>query len=375
MGYYIAMSYIKFFFLIFVISLIFESFYDIKGKKKALYLSVVFGIFFIVMGFRHYGMGNDTANYYAMFLRIARTNSIERYIESSDVESGYVLYNWLLAQISNNPRILFVTTSAIICISLAIFVYRNVSHPGVFCCLFVGLLQFGFFLSAMRQAIAVSILLYAVDALIRKRRLLFVLLCLLAARFHNSAYAMLAMSMLLWNNESKAENGNVITYIVMFVVVVVFSVFFDRVWNGLLSIFPKYDYYTGTELTDGEPRLAIILKVAVYILLFISPKIFKFKYEEKIELYNVGQKMSLIQIAMYMIASNATALGRLAGIFTVFAVAHFSNSFPRRMNRENIIFLLVTLAFVFLYGLIIVILKTPDWQTTYPIHLQFESIF
>ena len=163
--------------------------------------------------------------------------------------------------------------------------------------------------------------------------------------------------------------------IAILVAVVVFTVLFDRIWNVLLSIFPKYDYYTGSELTDGEPRLAIILKIAVYMLLFIFPRMSKFKFEEKIELYNMGQKMALIQIAMYMIASNATALARLATIFSVFALGHFSNSFPKSIDKENVKFLLVTLTLVFLYGLIIVILKTPEWQTTYPIRLRLESIF
>ena len=151
--------------------------------------------------------------------------------------------------------------------------------------------------------------------------------------------------------------------------------FFEGVWNKLLEIFPKYDYYTGNERTDGEPRLAIFLKIIVFTVIFIAPKLYKHKIAENTELYNIGEKMSLLHMAMYVIAANATALARLSGVFSFFAIAHFSNSFKNNTSSEKLILLLLSLAGALLYGLVIVVLKTPDWQTTYPIYLQFESVF
>lgn len=375
MTYYIAMSYIKFFALILVISLVFDAFQDIKGKKKLFYVITMCGIFFTVMGFRYYGMGNDTLSYYRMFLQTANTNSIAKYVETSNVESGYLYYNYLLSLISNNPRILFVVTAAIVSFALGFFAYRNVSNPGVFFCMFVGLLQLDFLLSAMRQALATVFLFFAIDALIRKKRILFIILCLFATRFHNAAWAMLAVCPLFWNNSKEQKEGNGLTYIVIFVMVGICSMFFDDIWNRLIEIFPKYDYYTGGERTDGELRLAVFLKIIVYMVIFIVPKLYKHKPAENTELYNIGEKMSILHIAMYMLAANATALARLSGVFSFFELGHFSNSFKNNTSDEKLTLLLLALAGAFLYGLVIVILRTPEWQTTYPIYLQFESIF
>ncbi len=375
MRYPIATSYIKFFLLIMVISLFFDAFQDIKGKKKLFYTITICTVFFAVMGFRYYGMGNDTVNYYIMFLKTANTNDIVRFVKDSGIESGYLYYNYLLSLISDNPRILFVVTAAIVSFALGFFAYRNVNNPGVFFCMTVGLLLFDFLLSAMRQAMATVFLLFAIDALIRKKRVLFLIMCLIGTRFHNATWAMLLVSPLFWNNSNEQKKGNSLTYVIIFAVVVVCSLFFDSVWNRLITIFPKYDYYTGGARTDGEPRLAIFLKTVVYAVIFIVPKLYKHKPAESKEIYNIGEKMSLLIIAMYMIAANATALARLAAVFSFFAVAHFSNTFKNNISNEKLILLLLSLAGAVLYGLVIVISKTPEWQTTYPILLQIESIF
>lgn len=375
MRYVIATSYIKFFLLIMVISLFFDAFQDIKGKKKLYYTITVCTVFFVVMGFRYYGMGNDTPSYYMMFKRIGNAKSISNYVKDSSIESGYVYYNYLLSLISDNPRILFVVTAAIVSLALGFFVYRNVSNPGVFFCMMVGLLRFDFLLSAMRQTMATVFLFFAIDALIRKKRVLFILLSLIGTQFHNAAWAMLATLPLLWNNESEQKDGNFFTYVVIFAVVVISSVFFESVWNRLLVFFPKYDYYTGGALTDGEPRLAIFLKIIVYTVIFLVPKLYAHNHAGNRSLYNVGEKMSILHIAMYVIAANATALARLAGVFSFFAIAHFSNSFRNNTSNEKLLLLLLSMLGAFVYGLVVVILKTPEWQTTYPIFLQFESVF
>jgi hypothetical protein len=375
MRYLIATSYIKFFLLILVISLFFDAFQDIKGKKKLFYTITVSTVFFAVMGFRYYGMGNDTISYINMFLWTGNTKSITEYVKATSIESGYLYYNYLLSLISDNPRILFVVTSAIVSFALGFFTYRNVNNPGVFFCMMVGLLQFDFLLSAMRQALATVFLLFAIDALIRKRRIFFVIFCLLAIQFHNAAWAMLLVSPIFWDSGNEQKEGNYLTYIIIFTVVVACSLFFDSVWNKLLEIFPKYDYYTDTERTDGEFRLALLLKIVVFIVIFVATKFYKHKPTENRALYNVGEKITLLHIAMYMIATSATALARLASVFSLFAIAHFSNSFKNNISSEKLTLLLLSMLGTFLYGLVIVILKTPEWQTTYPIILQFESIF
>ena len=375
MRYVIATSYIKFFLLIMVISLFFDAFQDIKGKKKLFYTITVCTVIFAVMGFRYYGMGNDTIGYYTMFLRAARTNDIVKHVEGSATESGYLYYNYFLSLISDNPRILFVGTAAIVSFALGFFAYRNVSNPGVFFCVMVGLLQFDFLLSAMRQAMATVFLLFAIDALIRKKRVLFIILSLIGTQFHNAAWAMLLTTPIFWRNDNEQKEGNSLVYVVIFGVVVICSLFFSSVWNRLITIFPKYDYYTGGARTDGDPRLAIYLKIIVYTVIFVTPKIYKHNDADSICLDNIGEKMSILHIAMYMLASNATALARLSGVFSFFAIAHFSNSFRNNTSNEKLLLLLLSMLGTFLYGLVIVVLKTPEWQTTYPIFLQFESIF
>lgn len=145
--------------------------------------------------------------------------------------------------------------------------------------------------------------------------------------------------------------------------------------NLLLKIFPKYQYYVSGAYMDGQARLAIILKIIVYALMLLAPRWIKNRKWEagqnivELSLY----RMAFVNIVILVAANQATILTRFSGVFSLYAIADFSEQVARlqyRKNREIVTILALVLFAV--YGVIITIYRTPEWQTTYPFNGGFK---
>lgn len=144
--------------------------------------------------------------------------------------------------------------------------------------------------------------------------------------------------------------------------------------NLLLKIFPKYQYYVSGAYMDGQARLAIILKIIVYALMLMVPRWIKNQKWEagqsvvELSLY----RMALVNIVILIAANQATILTRFSGIFSVYAVAEFSEQASKLKRGKNRKIVTVAALILFaLYGVIITIYRTPEWQTTYPFEWYF----
>ena len=79
--------------------------------------------------------------------------------------------------------------------------------------------------------------------------------------------------------------------------------------------------------------------------------------------------MALVNIVILIAANQATILTRFSGIFSVYAVAEQASKLKRGKNRK--IVTVAALILFALYGVIITIYRTPEWQTTYPFEWYF----
>ena len=126
---------------------------------------------------------------------------------------------------------------------------------------------------------------------------------------------------------------------------------------------------SGSVYMDGQARLAIILKIIVYALMLLAPRWIKNQ--------NRGTRQSVVELSLYRMAlinivildaaNQATILTRFSGVFSLYAIADFSEQVARlqyKKNREIVTILALVLFAV--YGGVITLYRTPEWQTTYP---------
>ncbi len=154
------------------------------------YLIVCGSIMVLMIGLRHQYLGSsDTSFYYNTWERLSGLPSSEiwNYIMSVDLEPGYLLTTWLLSKLSSWGQWALITSGIVYAWSVCAFVYKNARFAPMALVVFNCLGLFTFMVQGLRQAIAMSICLWALEQCKQKNLLKFILLVSLACSFHASA--------------------------------------------------------------------------------------------------------------------------------------------------------------------------------------------
>lgn len=106
-------------------------------------------------------------------------------------EPGYGLLNFIVSRVTQNPQVLIGLVSALIIILRGIFIYIYSSSSWVSVFVYISFGFFGYALCTLRQELAISILLFALPFLQKRKLLPYALITVAAALFHASAWILL----------------------------------------------------------------------------------------------------------------------------------------------------------------------------------------
>ncbi len=334
-----------------------------------MYLAIALSILALMTMFRAGTIGNDTLNYIQTFTIVSRENDIAAYIRSSAIEPGYLLWNWLISRVTNNPQALFVMSGLVFYVSLSRFVYKWVPAPGLLVYALVTMHLFDGYLSTMRQTLALTILLFAFDMAYEKKPFSFAILCLTAMQFHMAALLFFIVYPVVNVDIAPNDKGTkALVYILLVALLGIITLAFDNVLSLLIRVFPKYRYYLGGSRVNGETRIATVLNIVVYGLMLSIPRFFSLDSHDAMEEKNstAFERLAVLNIIVLVISMNATIITRFTGLFTLFSVGDYSHMTANLTRRDHVILVLLSILLLYFYGLVIAILRTPEWYTTYP---------
>lgn len=171
-----------------------SSFADKKRVKR--YYILWFLIWFLLLGLRHPSMGVDLhyggkEGYLGQFRDIAALEWRNLFRYRTHYEPGYLIFNKLLGLLGGDYRILLVSCALIPIGISAFWLCKNSDLPVLSSVIFMGIPVFLANYSALRQSIAISITFLAYEMIKQRKKLWFVLLVVLAASFHRSAWLFL----------------------------------------------------------------------------------------------------------------------------------------------------------------------------------------
>lgn len=347
------------------------AFHPMENAKKKRYLFLALFPLVAMTMFHSENIGNDTRAYTDLFEDV-KEMTLKMALSNGRFEKGYMLFTYVLTRLFSSRQCVLIAEGAIVYLSLSRWLNKWCKAPGLFVCLIVEMLEIDGWMSAARQSLAVAVLLFAYDALVEKKLLRFFILVILAAQFHAVAYVfLLAWPMLWWVDEYRRNSLEKKWQFekLMAVCVVGIALLTWPMINLLLKIFPKYQYYMSGVYMDGQARLAIVLKIIVYTLMLLAPRWIKNrKWEAGQSVVELSiYRIALVNIAILIAANQATILTRFSGMFSVYAVAEFSEQASKLKRGKNRKIVTVAALILFaLYGVIITIYRTPEWQTTYP---------
>lgn len=340
------------------------------GGRKAFYF-IVFGFMMTLAAVRSYTVGVDTEQYCNAYLRFGIYD-----IDFSDsrYEPGFQILLKALNAISGNYQLLLIVSSLFIFGSVAVFFYRMSEHHALSAFLFVCLTTYFMYMNAMRQAIAIAIILIALPGLIRNRKwLLFAVFVILAAQFHQSAYLALVLIPLAWVPFDKKA---IIAYLILMAALVLATSFFTENIASLLGKDTFYSAkYSGSNYFGG-----LIKALFVFFLCFVSVfLILRAKKQDKSVFRNEKINIDLVlhMLMLWAVFSvfgmRVEIAGRLGLYFGIVAPVAVSSALWVHRSRNGAYARWAICSTVLTYFLVVSIFR-PEWQGAIPYVADFARV-
>ncbi len=272
-----------------VLNLITDTAVNENVRLKNFYIFLCGIIMAVTICFRHPLTGSgDTLVYYDNWMIMGKVNLAElpEFLEKIDFEKGYLIYAWLFAHIFHWGQYALIISGIIYTVSVCTFVKKYSKNVVLSLLMFNCLGLFNFMVQGMRQAIAMSICLWALDFCMQKKPIKFILTVVLAGCFHGSAFVFLIVYPL---SKLKLTLKSFLWFIVGVVFVAgMFSTLLD-----MMNTIINDDYETGNGAESGG-----IVAILIYGVIIVAGVLFQGKNKK---CYPVFLYMTIVgMIAMIM---------------------------------------------------------------------------
>lgn len=279
---------------------------------------------------------NDTYSYRETFIKLQPSwEAIKLMIIGDGKDKGFnVLAMLFKMYVSKDYHVWFLFVAAIE--SLLIINVLRRETVSFFDSLFIFFIISGYFnyFTMMRQWIAVSIVFWASRFIKNKKIIPYVLFCILAAQFHNSAYFMIIAYFIV---TGKAWSKKQVILILLFT----FAMLFLQPILGTISSFAEdstYNYVVSTmQTSSGSSWVRIPIAAAPLVLAYI--------YRDRINaddaMITISINMNLLNMLMITLASLTSGIfvGRMTNytqFYTLILLPYLFNVVIEEKNRGSI---------------------------------------
>lgn len=320
-----------------------------NGDKIFLFCS--FLIFLLLSALRHYSIGSDTREYTLIFTEISTTQGIV--FSDGRFESGYVLFNSVLGKISSDPQFFLAVTSVIIFSIFYFFIKGNSKNYFIAVLVFFLCGFFKFSLSAIRQLLAICLLILGFSCLKKKKFFLYFLFGVIAFFFHKSsvlAFVLLFVALFKWKKP---------TFILLLILSIVSIILVPVLLSGNLGYFLNYGRYIDSAYDSGISlasfALLLISFLETYLIWSATAK----------EDNNIYLRISFLKTLILLVAIRLNAIDRIAEYFTIFTIVGISNAVIKLSPNKRTAVVSGIILLYFSYSLIWGIFR-PEYQQIWP---------
>lgn len=261
--------------------------HNTTNRRRKIYTFVAFACLALVAMLRSYNVGRDLqSHYYKTFLRVV--NMDWNNLFTLGYENGYLVFYKLISMFTDNGQWMIAIHALFVIGITGWFIYRNSENVVMSTFLFITTNTWFMYMTMMRQAMAVCIVLIALEIWKRKdwkikRYVLYVAIVILAMQFHSSAF--IAFFMPIFDFLPFKRKHIFISTLVMIASFALYNQMFKAV--SFLQI-GKRDY-TEFYSSSGEAINKISLYfVFVYVLIFAIGTLSLVYYNKKMENQSSG---------------------------------------------------------------------------------------
>ena len=311
----------------------------ISGRK--IYIILATGGLIVFLGLRSLSVGADTEMYSILFQKAKDASSLNALRNSwhhIDIEIGFVTFEYVISKYFNYN--FFLTVIAIITLvpaMRAIYKYSRNYWMSIFIMIAFG--YYSFFMSGIRQGIAMGICFIAYDYAKQYKIVKFLICIIIAILFHQSAIVFLPVYWLVKIKPTK-------TIFFIYIIALSISILFGRSIFLFLNHFSRQTYSITSDA--GGYRL-FILMMLIFILGIFFRRSFIDDYNTRIPFYMAG-----VSTIIWPIVSANAGTFRLFYYYDIFSIIYVANllSFIKPKNTQvflTIIYLLVGCYYLYVY--------------------------
>lgn len=226
------------------------------GKQKRIYIALMAALHTFICGWRYMYLTGDLLKYSGQYTRIYPVNGwFSEQVFDGGRNFGFAWLSKLLSLISNgNFQILLIVIAVITEIAVAIIIYRYSPAPWLSYLLWdcFGFYIFGF--SAIKQALAMGLLMFAFTGIMEERPRRFFLWTVLAGCIHAPALIFLPA---YWIAKSKLSVRRMTAYVISAVLIFIFR-------NQIVTFISEF-YYDETAFTVNDRLGGRFIMIAALI--------------------------------------------------------------------------------------------------------------
>ena len=182
-------------------------------------------------------------------------------------EAGFYYTMWLLGHVFKDGQTAIIVSSLLITVATCIFIYRNSVDVPLSLTIYVCLGLFTFNMDGMRQAMAMSICLFAYEFAKNKKLIPFVLIVLLAMLYHKTAMCFFPMYFL---PRLKNNLGSWVFYIFGLILCLLFV---DKIIAGYYEL--SGEDYSENVAAEGGGLFVVLLYLGTIVLTLYKSNIMK----------------------------------------------------------------------------------------------------
>lgn len=307
--------------LIIVLALLMKG--DVPQNKKYIVWSVL--IMFIVYGLRDtYSVGIDnTSSYLHIFQDIGETEWAE-IREGTDLNENLLWKMFVKLShivLAGDYQLFISVISAFVMFVFGRFIYRYSASPVQSFIYYWGLWFFTFNFSALKQSIAMAILLLAFDAIINRKMIRFILLTAIAALVHFPSLVFLPA---YWVTKLNPRRGFLI-----FISLAILAVY---LWRDQIMNFVVQFYYDNRTF-EGEDRF-LTGKVTVMLLLILTAYVLRSPSKDNV-VYTASMQLVSVAMVLQLFSVYNNVFERLADYYFQFSVIFVPFIFDRRIRDKR----------------------------------------
>lgn len=281
-----------------------------KNSKQAnIAFSIISGFFlFLLMGLRHYSVGNDTGRYLQRFNGILPEINLGLFEYE---EWGFYLFNVILSKLKLSNQGYLMITSLVVVVSFMFFYYRYSKNIplSLFLHLTIGL--FTMSMSGIRQTLAIVVSMLAFHFMKKNKFIYFFLAVIIAQSIHNTAIIFLPVYFIR-NLKISQKRGVLLLGLTSLILL------FRQWLVPIISLLSPDHYLDRYELLSDSfrvnPMIIVIAAAIPAASILLWKEVEKLDHQEYILFSNLFF-LSCLNLFYNILSLNSNMLGRLSFYF------------------------------------------------------------